>query len=99
MGILPLYFTKNAMPSMNDSQLEYRITHVSLETMCDYKIVIRSSEIHFRENSIKYWNLLPFEMKILPMNLFNKGLSTKWCRYIDIASHKLYRNLTEIYST
>ena len=54
MGILPLYFTKNAMPSMNDNQLEYRITHVSLETMCDYKIVIRSSEIHFRENSIKY---------------------------------------------
>ena len=84
MGILPLYFTKSAMPSMNDSQLENRITRVSLEKMYDYKIVIRSSETHFRENCIKFWNLLPFEMKMLPytnknsaMNMFNKGLPTK----------------------
>ena len=72
------------MPSMNDIQLENRITRVSLENMYDYKIEKRVSETHFKENCIKFWNLLPFKMKMLPytnksraINMFNKGLSTK----------------------
>ena len=84
MGFLPPYFTENTMPIMNDIQLENRITRVSLENMYDYKVEKRASETHFKENCIKFWNLLPFEMKMLPytnkssaINMFNKGLSTK----------------------
>ena len=54
MGILPLYFTKNTMPSMNDSQLENRITRIYLEKMYDYKEDTRASETHFKENCIKF---------------------------------------------
>ena len=81
MGMLPSYFTNNTMPNMNDDQLEKRITRISLEKMYDYKINIRDSKSYFIENCIKLWNLLPFEIKMLPytntssaINVFNKGL-------------------------
>ena len=79
-------------PILSTSKLNYdlkailkeKITRISLEKMYDFKAETRASETHFKENCIKFWNLLPFEMKILPysnisraMNIFCKGLSTK----------------------
>ena len=82
MGIIPLCFTENTMPSMNVSQLENRITRVSLEKMYDYKTEIKGSDTNFKNSCIRVWNLLPFEIKMLPyshkgnaMNMFNKALS------------------------
>ena len=84
MGLLPLYFTKNTMPNINDIQLENRITRLSLQKMYDYKVEPRVSETKYTENCIKLWNLLPFEMKMLPyttissaMNVFKTYLYTK----------------------
>ena len=52
--------------------------------MYDYQVEPRVSETKYKENCIKLWNLLPFEMKMLPyttissaMNVFKKYLSTK----------------------
>ena len=84
MGLLTQYFNKNNMASMNDVQLENRITRVSCNRMYDYKADRKVSDSYFKENFIRLWNSLPFEMKMLPytnissaMNNFKKGLSSK----------------------
>ena len=65
-GKLPHNFSNNVMPDFNDSQLDNKITRISLDQMYDYKNSAKSSDTHLKLNCIKCWNSLPFNVKSLP---------------------------------
>ena len=66
LEMLPSYFVDNNMPAMNASQLQNRITRISLEQMYNYKEIIKSTDTYFKASCYKIWNSLPFEVKTLP---------------------------------
>ena len=82
LNILPSYFMKHTMPSLNISQLDNRITRITLEKMYDYKQQAGGFETEFQNMCKSLWNSLPFDLKMLPYtnkdnayNVFNKSLS------------------------
>ena len=84
MNELPPYFTEYVMPNLNNSQLEKRITRISLEKMYDYEIQARNSGTEFKNMCQSLWNSLPLDLKMLPYtnkdnayNLFNRTIKLK----------------------
>ena len=65
-GSLPYNFSINVMPNLNVSQLQNKISKISLEQMYDYKYEPKLSNSHIKISCIKYWNSLPFNIKCLP---------------------------------
>ena len=73
MGLLPSYFASNNMPSLNVSQLQNRITRITLEQMYDYKIDCNTLDNSFKKNCYKLWNSLPIAVKMLPYSNKNNA--------------------------
>ena len=65
-GKLPHHFSKNVMPDFNITQLDNKITRISLDHMYDYKNSTTASDTHLKLNCIKLWNTLPFTVKASP---------------------------------
>ena len=65
-GLLPSNFRKNTMPSINYTQLDNRISRISLNLMYDYKIFKKDYTSDFKMNCTQLWNSLPFDIKSMP---------------------------------
>ena len=65
-GMLPINFSLNIMPDFNVSQLENKISRISLEHMYDYKKGTNLLSTQFKKNCIDIWNSLQFDIKALP---------------------------------
>ena len=65
-GMLPKSFSLNIMPEFNVSQLENKISRISLGHMYDYKKCKNFLSVELKKNCIHIWNSLQFEIKTLP---------------------------------
>ena len=65
-GILPNNFSLNIMPEFNVSQLENKISRISLDNMYDYKKCNNLLSTQLKKNCIHIWNSLQFDIKALP---------------------------------
>ena len=65
-GILPHHFSINVMPELNLSQLDNKISRISLDHMYNYKLDPNVSCSSIKSNCVKNWNSLPFHIKCLP---------------------------------
>ena len=76
--MLPKSFSLNIMPEFNVSQLENKISRISLNHMYDYKKCKEFVSVEFKKNCIHIWNSLQFEIKTSPYisgkDNFNKAL-------------------------
>ena len=57
-GKLPHHFGKNVMPDFNITQLDNKITRISLDHMYDYKNSPKLSISDLKINCINQWNSL-----------------------------------------
>ena len=74
LEILPSYFTNNNMPAVNTTQLQNRITRISLQQMYNYESINKSTHSFFSKNCYQLWNSLPLEVKSLPYSDRNCAL-------------------------
>ena len=63
---LPKNFSTNIMPELNVTQLENKISRISLKDMYNYKNCQNPNSTQFKTSCIKNWNSLSFDLKVLP---------------------------------
>ena len=74
MELLPSYFTSNNMPCLNITQLQNRITRITLDQMYNYTAHIKGPNNCFMKSCYKSWNSLPIRIKMLPYTEKNNAL-------------------------
>ena len=65
-GMLPNIFSESFMPAFNITQLQNRVTRISLDQMYNYKNTFISIDTPFKSSCVKIWNNQPFDFKVLP---------------------------------
>ena len=74
MELLPSYFTSNNIPCLNITQLQNRITQITLDQMYNYTAHIKGPNNCFMKSCYKFWNSLPIRIKMLPYTEKNNAL-------------------------
>ena len=81
-GVLPSYFSSCIMPDFNITQLQNKISRISLDKMYDYKKPPISQETNLKTNCVHIWNSLPFELKVLPYST-SKDILYKTLKFLN----------------
>ena len=65
-GMLPINFSNSLMPALNITQLQNRVTRISLDQMYNYKNTLSSMDTSFKTSCVKIWNNQTIDLKTIP---------------------------------